>query len=725
MHTPQLQGTVSATPPRMTWMMEGIEQIDIVSCSLQIVPSEVGRLKSLKSLVLISCELRSLPAEVGDLIHLAQVFLNGNFLERLPLCFGALPGLTEVCLDANLLKVLPPFATTKMKLFTAPCNQLTKPPLFAGSGALERLELHGNDLSELDDGKRVNGGTYLSSLKVMGNRLRILSPQLISQTRWLCYLSLGDNLLRSLPQEVAALTRLEVLMVYNNNLSTLPSGILTGSKRLKQVLLEGNPLSSDALEALMREIPRSTVSTLALDEFQADMLLASRDPNLRLGVLAACVTVGNLVRFWSQCRSSGMYLKLTRASQLRRKDGVAVAGSPGGPPRAADAPTKVLVVAFAASQGEPEWLGLLRDIAGPGHAAMAARRYPSPEESLAVHLGESMAARGDPRFASMWEKASDADMEPDRFDVDLAAEIFDFDILCVCDARMRWYCEDSAALQQTLKGVCERYEKTLFIGASMGGYGALLHGGHLADMVVAFGPQALLQTATLRPCAPTVDDLKKMHEHVTSSVLAARRRGARVEVHAAADTHLEHAMSLPLDHLALTVHPLCPRTPFARLLDRVGVLWPVVATAVASLQGSAPQPAASQLAPSMRARVSVARWRTDGCQRHGCSREDALEFFFGDGAPNLPRPGDWFCARCSNRSQKAQFCCTTCGKQCRTNEEWAVVPTVADLDTRRVPHQGYPHRGDWGCGVCGKANLSRDKRCSCGVLLADPRNFIV
>lgn len=50
--------------------------------------------------------------------------------------------------------------------------------------------------------------------------------------------------------------------------------------------------------------------------------------------------------------------------------------------------------------------------------------------------------------------------------------------------------------------VTRRYSRTLFLGASMGGFGALRHGSRLADMVVAFGPQTVLSEAGDPPPTP-------------------------------------------------------------------------------------------------------------------------------------------------------------------------------------------------------------------------------
>lgn len=269
----------------------------------------------------------------------------------------------------------------------------------------------------------------------------------------------------------------------------------------------------------------------------------------------------------------------------------------------------------------------------------------------------------------------------------------------------------------------------------MGGFGSMLHGGRLADKVVAFGPQSLLDTATLRPPAADVSALQALFTRVSSAVSEAQSRGARVEVHCAADVHLENALALPLADMELTVHALTPRVPFAKLLDRAGVLWPIVAKSVADflqagiVNGSSSCTAHSHDAlpqlpavPAQR-RVCVARWVKDGCLRYWTSREELSSFLFGSGAPMLPRPGDWFCSQCSCRNMKTRFFCKACASKSPPGDGCSSAPALIDPGTCFVPDRGYPRIGDWGCGACGSAMQARDSKCwQCKSTWDDPRH---
>merc|ERR1711933_488377 len=82
---------------------------------------------------------------------------------------------------------------------------------------------------------------------------------------------------------------------------------------------------------------------------------------------------------------------------------------------------------------------------------------------------------------------------------DATNKLYDFDVLCVVDHRMSWYAGDADGFASALSNVTKTYKHVLFVGASMGGFGAMLHGGRLADAVLAFGPQGLISDAALRP----------------------------------------------------------------------------------------------------------------------------------------------------------------------------------------------------------------------------------
>jgi len=539
---------------------------------------------------------------------------------------------------------------------------------------------------------------------VMGNQLTEL-PAAIEICHNLRVLNVSMNRLRSLPDALPWLRCLEWLHAYGNELVELPPRL--GSMRwLERLCLEQNPLSAKALGSLVAELQNWTkLRTLGLDDLQ----VSSLDPSI--DELPVAISVGTVI----PVKGPGQYfMKLCKASQLRRGPGVKAVGQDGGPATAEVEPAELLVVAFAASQGEPEWMGLLRRMADSEYVS----GFPAPTGSLKDYLAQWSDDDVDRRLARLW-KASVPGQPNDAIKSD-QIQLGDFDVLTVVDHRMRWYHEDAAGFREALRTVTRRYRRTLFVGASMGGFGAMLHGGHLADAVVAFGPQSVLSEACLRPPAESHEDHKFLEKELWASIALAKLRGISVDVHCASDGHFWHVLHLPLEDLALTVHPMAPRKPFARILAAAGVLEPIIgdvlyrllrrdcsgleastvtATAVTGHGAYGHSGADDQV-------VAMAMWTGDGrLRRLRTTKLELLGLFFKSSDTVMPRPGDWFCPSCAVRNMSTSFFCHCCG----TGDPEM---SVANPAVSRVPWgKKYPISGDWGCRKCGVANRGYDSSC--------------
>jgi len=396
-----------------------------------------------------------------------------------------------------------------------------------------------------------------------------------------------------------------------------------------------------------------------------------------------------------------------------------------------EAPAELLVVAFAASQGEPEWLGILRKIAEMGKARM----LPPPSSSLESLVGDVSVAGIDAAEAiigRLWSECCQgindaATTQPQASTIaDSAEEVCfaDFDVLAVVDQRMTWYEDPSGGFAAQLKRVTSRYRRTLFVGASMGGFGAMLHGGRLADAVIAFAPQGRVDQAALRPPAEDSEALKARYTELCESIRGANERGATVEVHCAADEHCYHALTLPLANHCLTVHPMLPRKPFARILDRAGLLEPIMSDAICRVLLKKPKlPTKVVARPLDDPWMLLARWGRQGSHScHWTTRQSILRLFFTKGMPYMPRPGEWFCGQCLKRNSCAQFFCYTCAHRSLDSKG----PSLADEAAIKIPGGVYPKRGDWGCGNCMAANCAYHQACAaCGKAQADHPHTVV
>ena len=119
-----------------------------------------------------------------------------------------------------------------------------------------------------------------------------------------------------------------------------------------------------------------------------------------------------------------------------------------------------------------------------------------------------------------------------------------FDAIYLVDAARGWYLSD--AWEAPLREACAGYKHIVFVGSSMGGFGALRYR-HLATSVLAFSPQVDLSTAVLRPCGALVARWE-------SETRSAERGAEKVEIHCALEEHLRHVLFAPF--AAVVVHPL-------------------------------------------------------------------------------------------------------------------------------------------------------------------------
>lgn len=91
-----------------------MEELNLSGKELKVLPSEIGRLTSLRALDLSHNQLSSLPAEIGQLINLKSFYLRNNQLSSLPLEVGQLTSLQSLDLRYNpSLKDPPPEVVEK------------------------------------------------------------------------------------------------------------------------------------------------------------------------------------------------------------------------------------------------------------------------------------------------------------------------------------------------------------------------------------------------------------------------------------------------------------------------------------------------------------------------------------------------------------------------------------------------------------------------------------
>jgi len=482
------------------------------------------------------------------------------------------------------------------------------------------------------------------------------------------------------------------------------------------LLLEQNPLSVQSLEDLFR--PHIALDVLGLDHEQTGRWWQAQE--------AAAPPRSLRVGRCEEGHRLPMYMKLVRAAELRGQR-VAAAPVQERPP--------LLIVAFAASKAMgAEWLGLLGKLAQQRKAALEAQANPLVDGSAVFDMSNGAGAA---KFWPLWRNSvnhgalgwdasgwapggpvdwSARNSEPDPSGEFWGDRVRDFDVLLVVDTRLRWYAgERGSDLEAALRRAAQNYVGRLFLGSSMGAFGALRYAG-LADGVVALSPQVLLHEARLRPGSSTAKELQDLSDLLLESVRAAQEHGrhTRVEVHCSMDEYLHHAIHLPLADGGLVVHPLAPGRPFASVLNDAGLLLPLVASSIAGVfHGASGQAQHEGAVPVLssnedpRRVLRVARWAGRELLTHRSSLKEVRSWLQSSNE-RPPTCGDWFCCH-GHANPWSEARCAGCWRR-GLADAWAT-----DGGSAVVPGGPFQRARGWGCSRCGARASEGSKFCDrCG-----------
>ncbi|KJE95721.1 leucine-rich repeat-containing protein, variant [Capsaspora owczarzaki ATCC 30864] len=276
---------------------------------LESIPFGLCQLKGLKTLLLHSNQITTIPPEFGELAELEVLSLDHNLLTSIPPhSLGRLTRMVKLNLNNNQLTGLPADIgnLTRLKTLSLHDNCLSSlPTSFSALANVKRLSLAGNRFATIP--VEVCRLASLVELNMDNNAITAIPPALGELGQELHTLSLAHNFLTQLPglsklaglrsldvsfnkltklsPEIGRMTRLNILLLNDNQLVTLPPTIRIMAKRsLKALRLANNPLYS-GVESLTQtyEIP-SLFALCAQKIFECDRQedLASLTP----GVLA-------------------------------------------------------------------------------------------------------------------------------------------------------------------------------------------------------------------------------------------------------------------------------------------------------------------------------------------------------------------------------------------------------------------------------------------------------
>lgn len=184
-----------------------LERLILTECTIPVLPPSIGEISSLQSLN-VSAGLRDIPDEIGTLPSLLILDLSSNALTALPESVGRCSSIRVLNLSHNNLGESP--EVSRAQHLSLDHNQLQVID-FAGLENLVHLSAANNQISEL---RNMWGGRKIQDL------------------------NLADNHIKSLPDEIAAMTHLRILDISGNQVQRLPKL----PRRLARLYCRNNPL---------------------------------------------------------------------------------------------------------------------------------------------------------------------------------------------------------------------------------------------------------------------------------------------------------------------------------------------------------------------------------------------------------------------------------------------------------------------------------------------------
>ncbi|ESN91829.1 hypothetical protein HELRODRAFT_165911 [Helobdella robusta] len=179
----------------------------------------VFSLKQLNFLEISCAGLKSFHDKIGELTNLTNLVLRNNKFVYLPSTLGLLSKLKFLDVSNNCLTSLPNELSNLKELHTlnANCNQLTEFINISSLTNLHELNLSHNSLTELPEGVNSRELGSLMTLTANDNKIAMI-PDDLSKLPNLKTLDLSNNLLDSLPAEMADCGKLKDFKCTGNNL---------------------------------------------------------------------------------------------------------------------------------------------------------------------------------------------------------------------------------------------------------------------------------------------------------------------------------------------------------------------------------------------------------------------------------------------------------------------------------------------------------------------------
>lgn len=255
--------------PTTVWLCVSINTLDLSRNKIGHLVPDIGNLQNLTHLNLSQCNLATLPAEVGFCADLIEIVLMANQIE-------SLPDTLKDCKKLMYLKMS--YRSFSSLLDSYMENLISKGQIKSEHVPVVVYELENLRILDLKHTKinylPENNLKNLNNLYVDNNYFDNFPEfSLKPMTENLKILTISNNLLKEIPNELVNLVNLEILDLSFNSISSIPKRL--NLINLKELLLNDNYLSSlNKSMTSLKNLERLTLNNNQLNDI-ADYLFDS------------------------------------------------------------------------------------------------------------------------------------------------------------------------------------------------------------------------------------------------------------------------------------------------------------------------------------------------------------------------------------------------------------------------------------------------------------------
>lgn len=224
--------------PTTVWLCVSVNTLDLSRNKIGLLVPDIGNLQKLTHLNLSQCNLTTLPAEIGFCSELIEIILMANQIESLP----------DTLRDCNKLMYLKmSYRSFSSLLDSYMENLISKGQIKSEHVPLVVFELENLRILDLKHTKinnlPENNLKNLHELCIDYNYFDTFGEASLKQmSESLKVLTISNNLLKEIPNEIVGLINLEVLDLSFNNIVSFPNKF--NLSKLKELYLNNNSLTN-------------------------------------------------------------------------------------------------------------------------------------------------------------------------------------------------------------------------------------------------------------------------------------------------------------------------------------------------------------------------------------------------------------------------------------------------------------------------------------------------